>query len=90
LDKKAFAECMKRNREKQNISIEELAEKIGISVDKLMEFESGDFVKIKASEIRLISDGINVPMYWLFTGGGHIHLLHRDENGRPYGEWIDY
>ena len=53
MDKHAFAACMKRNREKNGITFENLAEKTGITIDKLIEFESGEFERIKASAVAV-------------------------------------
>ena len=70
MDKIAFAACMKRNREKQGITFENLAEKTGISIGKLIEFESGEFERIKASELEKIGKVICVPKAILMHGGG--------------------
>ena len=90
MDKQAFAACMKRNREKHNITIETLSEKIGIPIDKLIEFESGTFGKIKSSELYKISEAIETPPVMLMNGGGEAHVLHRSEDGKRYCEWIEY
>ena len=37
MDKKAFAMCMKRNRVKQTLSLEDLEKLTGISIEKLVE-----------------------------------------------------
>lgn len=90
MDKKAFAECMKRNREKQNISFEILSERTDIPVGKLIEFESGEFDRITASELENIGKAIKVPPVALMQGGGTAHHLHRPEDGNSYCEWVDY
>lgn len=90
MDKQAFAACMKRNREMLNISFEILAEKTGNSIDKLIEFESGEFERIKASELAKIGKVIGVPMAILMKGGGTYHFRNRLEDGSSYCEWIEY
>lgn len=90
MDKKAFAACMKRNREKQGISIETLSEKTGIPTEKLIEFESGEFERIKASELEKIGKAIAVPVAILMHGGGTCHFHYRPEDGDSYCEWVEY
>lgn len=90
MNKQAFAVCMKRNREKHGITFENLAEKTGIPIDRLMEFESGQFERIKASELEKIGKAIEVPMAILMHGGGTYHFHHRPEDGAPYCEWVEY
>lgn len=90
MDKHAFATCMKRNREKQGITVENLAEKTGIPIDKLIEFESGEFDKIKSSELQKISEAIKTPPVMLMRGGGEAHISYRLEDGKRYCEWIEY
>ena len=43
MDTKAFAECMKRNMDKQGITTEDLSKMTDISVSRLEECLSGDF-----------------------------------------------
>lgn len=90
MNKQAFAACMKRNREKQGITFENLAEKTGIPIGKIIEFESGEFERIKASELEKIGKAIEVPMAILMHGGGTYHFHHRSEDGAPYCEWVEY
>ena len=90
MDKHAFAACMKRNREKHGITFENLAEKTGITIDKLIEFESGEFERIKASELEKIGKAICVPKAILMHGGGTYHFHHRSEDGDSYCEWVEY
>jgi len=90
MDKHAFAACMNRNREKHGITFEKLAEKTGIPIDKLIEFESGEFERIKASELEKIGKVIDVPMAILMKGGGTCHFRNRLEDGSSYCEWVDY
>lgn len=90
MDKQLFAACMKRNREKQGIAFEILAEKTGIPIDRLIELESGEFEKIKASELEKIGKAIDVPMAILMHGGGTYHFHNRLEDGTSYCEWIDF
>ena len=90
MNKQAFAACMKRNREKHGITFENLAEKTGITIDKLIEFESGEFERIKASELEKIGKAICVPKAILMHGGGTYHFHYRSEDGYSYCEWVEY
>lgn len=90
MDKKAFATCIKRNREKQSLSLEDLEKLTGISIEKLMEFETGEFERIRASELKEIGKAINVPPLVLMSGGGMVSFRHQDENGKHICEWIEY
>lgn len=90
MDKKAFATCMKRNREKQSLSLDDLEKLTGISIEKLMEFETGEFERIKASELKTIGKAINVPVVVLMSGGGMMSIRHRDENGKFLCEWKEH
>lgn len=90
MNKQAFAACMKRNREKNGITFENLAEKTGIPIEKIIEFESGEFEQIKASELEKIGKAIEVPMAILMHGGGTYHSHHRLEDGTSYCEWVEY
>lgn len=90
MDKKAFATCMKRNREKHSLSFEDLEKLTGISIEKLMEFETGEFDRIKASELKKIGKVINVPPLVLMSGSGMMSIRRQDENGKTRCEWIEY
>ena len=90
MDQKAFATCMKRNREKHSLSLEDLEKLTGISIEKLMEFETGEFDRIKASELKKIGKVINVPPLVLMSGGGKMSIRRYDENGKTRCEWIEY
>lgn len=90
MDKKAFASCMKKNREKQKISIEDLERLTGVSCNKLREYESGEFDRIKSSELKAIAQAIDVPMLILMEGGGNVHFLKEDEDGLKVCEWVEY
>lgn len=90
MDKHVFAACMKRNREKHGITFENLAEKTGITIDKLIEFESGEFEQINASELEKIGKAIDVPMVFLMKGGGTYHIHNRLKDGSSYCEWVEY
>ena len=90
MNKQAFATCMKRNREKHGITFENLAEKTGITTDKLIEFESGQFERIIASKLEKIGKAICVPKAILMHGGGTYHFHHRPEDGDSYCEWVEY
>lgn len=69
MNTKAIGACIYKNREKLNISLEELADKTGVGVSVLMEFEKG-LKRPKASELKRISDVLDVPMVALIHGGG--------------------
>ncbi|MCR5026523.1 MAG: helix-turn-helix domain-containing protein [Methanobrevibacter sp.] len=90
MDKKAFASCMKKNRENKKISIEDLGTITGISYQKLKEYESGEFDKIKASELQAIGKALDVPLLVLMKGGGNVHFLKEDEDGVKFCEWVEY
>lgn len=90
MDKSTFAACMKRNREKHKITYEALSNETGIPIDKLIDFESGEFDCIKASELKDIAKAINVPPLSLMHGGGTVHYLHRFEDDYSYCEWVEY
>ena len=89
MDTKAFAECMKRNMDKQGITIEDLSKMIDISVSRLEECLSGDF-KPKAKELFAIAEAIKVPPLILKSGGGTVHSLVLDENGKKVSKWNEY
>ena len=89
MDIKLFAECMKRNMAKKNITTEELAEMTGISAERLRSFESASS-KPKASELHKISAAIGVPPLILIEGGGLIQKLCRNEDGTSHEEWCEY
>ena len=89
MDTKAFAECMKRNMEKQGFSTEDLSKATGISVEILKACESGDY-KPKAKELYAISEAIKVPPLILKSGGGMVHSLTLDENGERKSGWKEY
>ncbi len=90
MDKKAFASCMKKNREKQKISIEDLERLTGVSCNKLREYESGEFDRIKASELQTIGKALDVPLIVLMKGGGNVHFLKEDEDRVKFCEWVEY
>ena len=65
-------------------------EKCWISIGKLIEFESGEFERIKASELEKIGKVICVPKAILMHGGGTYHFHQRSEDGDSYCEWVEY
>ena len=89
MDTKVFAECMKRNMDKQGITTEKLSEKTGISVARLKELESGE-IKPKAKELFAIGPVIKVPPLILMEGGGKVHSSYVDENGHRMCKWEDF
>lgn len=89
MNMKATGACIYRNREKLNISLEELSDKVGVGVSVLMEFEKG-LKKPKASELRRISDVLDVPMIALMHGGGGMYREVIDKNGRSKLEYREY
>ena len=86
MDTTKFAECMKSNMSKRKISTEDLSTMTGISVPRLKEYESGDFVA-KSDEIFKISKAIDVPSIILMKGGGIVHYSSVDENGHRICKW---
>ena len=89
MDSKKISECMKRNMKKNNITAQALAAKTGISVERIEEYMSGDFVP-KAFELELIAHEISVPLISLIHGGGWIHYYMKDEYGRTVCKWEEY
>ena len=89
MDTKAFAECMKRNMDKQGVTTEDLSKMTEIPVSRLEEYQSGDF-KAKAKEIYAISAAIKVPPMALMHGGGLVHISELDENGHRVCRWEEY
>ncbi len=85
----AFGNCMKRNREKHNISLDDLAQRTGIHKELLQAFEDGT-QKPKASELKKISQEIDVPLLILKSGGGTVGFRRIDENGKPVCDWKEY
>lgn len=85
----AFGNCMKRNREKNNISLEDLAQRTGIHKDILQAFEGGT-QKPKASELKQISQEIDVPPLILKSGGGTVGVRRINENGKHVCDWKEY
>lgn len=89
MDTKAFAECIKRNMDKHGITMEVLSEKTSITAARLEELESGEN-KPKAKELHAISAVIKVPPLILMKGGGKVHYLELDDNGKKVGRWAEY
>jgi len=89
MDLTAFGNCMKRNREKHNITLDELAQRTGLCEELLQAFEDGT-QKPKASELKNISREINVPLLILKRGGGMVSLRRIDKNGKSVCEWREY
>lgn len=81
--------CIKRNREKHNLSLDSLSQKTGISLEILSQYESGE-AEITITELKLISSAIEVPLLFLFEGGGMVETYYRDENGHPRCKWNEY
>ena len=89
MNTKVFAECMKRNMDKQGITTKVLSEMVGVPVHRLKELETGEVIP-KAKEIIAIGKAIKVPPLILMKGGGMVHSLCVDENGKRYGKWEEY
>ena len=75
-----MGQCIKRNREKRNISLADLAQKTGIDVAVLQLFENGK-QKPKAKELEKIAGAIDTPMIALIHGGGILRSRRKDEEG---------
>ena len=86
---KVMGACIHRNRERLQMSLEELADKAGMSVSALEEYEKG-LKKPRASELRRISDVLDVPMYALIHGGAGMYRKVKDENGKTILEYWEY
>lgn len=85
----AFGNCMKRNREKHNITLDDLAQRTGLCKELLQAFEDGT-QKPKASELKIISREINVPLIILKRGGGTVGFRRIDKNGKLVCDWREY
>lgn len=89
MDSKKISECMKRNMQKNNITAKTLSGETGLSIERIEEFMAGD-VAPRASELKLISTAIKVPLISLIHGGGPIELNMKDENGKTICRWEEY
>ena len=89
MDSKKISECMKRNMKKNNITAQSLSEKTRLSVERIEEYMSSDFVP-KAFELKLIAHEISVPLISLIHGGGLIEYYMKDENGKTVCKWEEY
>ena len=89
MDLTAFGNCMKRNREKHNITLDDLTQRTGLCKELLQAFEDGT-QKPKASELKKISQEIKVPLLILKSGGGTIGVRCIDKNGKPVCDWREY
>ena len=76
---KASGECIKRNRMKQGIRLEELSNKTGIDIQKLQEFEEGQY-KPQYSMLMKISRALKIPPLIIMRGGGRSCVS--DEDGK--------
>ena len=91
MDAKQAGECIRRNMNKKNMSTAMLSEITGISEERLKEYIEGNLTnKAKYGEIMAISNAIEVPPLMLLHGGGQWHKYGKDEDGRPFSEWIEY
>ena len=89
METQLFADCMKRHMEKQGITTEILAEKTGIAIERLKEYESGTFKPI-SRELEKIANTLNVPLVVMMRGGGLIHKLSLDKDGKKVSSWEEY
>lgn len=89
MNTKAIGACIHRNRESLGMSLEELADKAGMSVSSLKEYEKG-LKKPRASELKCISDALDIPMVMLIHGGGGMYREVKDENGRTILRYREY
>lgn len=89
MDTKAFAECMKRNMDKQGITTEDLSSMTDISVARLEECMSGE-VTPKVKELKAIATALKVPLLVLKSGGGWVHFSELDEDGKKVCRWEEY
>jgi len=85
----AFGNCMKRNREKHNITLDDLAQRTGLCKELLQAFEDGT-QKPKASELKKISREINIPLLILKRGGGTVGFRGIGKDGKPVCDWREY
>lgn len=84
-----MGECIKRNREKKDISIEELAQKTGIDESLILSYEAGA-TKPTYRDLERISKELDVPMVMLAHGGGTMRKRHKDEEGKCICEVEEY
>lgn len=89
MDLTAFGNCMKRNREKHNTTLDDLAQRTGLGKELLQAFEDGK-QKPKASELKKISREIKVPLLILKSGGGTVSIRCIDKNGKLVCDWREY
>lgn len=89
MDAKKIGSCIKRNRNKHKLSLEELAEQTGISVDQLLLYEYGNKTS-RFKELVAISEAIHVPLLMLAKGGGHPIVMYMNEKGKRVERQEDY
>lgn len=89
METQLFADCMKRYMEKQGITTEILAEKTSMTIERLEEYESGSFKPV-SSELEKIANALNVPLMVMMHGGGLIHKLSLDKDGKKVSSWEKY
>ena len=89
MDLIAFGKCMKRNRKKHNITIDDLAQRTGLCKELLQAYEDGT-QKPKASELKKISREINVSLLILKRGGGTVGFRGIDKDGKSVCDWREY
>ena len=89
MDAKKIGSCIKRNRNKHKISLEELAKQTEIRVEQLLKYENGDELP-KYKELVAISKAIDVPLVFLLKGGGEGLARIKTDDGNSVCRWYEY
>lgn len=84
-----FKDKIKYLRKKENMTMDELAAKVGVSTPTIQRYESGEIKNIRRDKIKLLADALNVTpgylMGWsndtaLNNTADSIHLALHDDN----------
>lgn len=70
---------IKKYREKKNITLKELGEKIGITEATMQKYEAGNIKTINAERLKEISDALGVPPENLTEWGAGEHEKYHEE-----------
>lgn len=65
---KIFGENVRKQREKENITLEEMAKKTKIKKQYLQKIENGNAAGIRCSHIFIIAHALNIKAYKLCKG----------------------
>lgn len=81
--------CIKRNRIKLQMTLNELAEQTDINICNIEAFETGIRLP-RYKEFMSISKVLKIPPIVLAHGGGVIQTRERNEKGEYVCEWREY